>query len=100
MLCMRGIMFSIYAIDCDLVQSLNDVPGGRVRGLKVAVRESLQSWTLHKQNQHEVNCVQSVHLWDALMQVTGELKKLPGRRVILAVTDGAWTKAVATLGAR
>jgi hypothetical protein len=29
-----------------------------------------------------------VHLWDALAHITGEMSKLPGRRVILAVTNG------------
>jgi hypothetical protein len=78
---------SIYAIDCALVQSLNDAPAENQR-LKVAVGEALQSWTLRKQNHSEVSCLQSVHLWDALAQMTDELRKLPGRRVILAVTDG------------
>jgi hypothetical protein len=40
------------------------------------------------ENKHEPNCQQSVHLWDALAHITGELSKLPGRPVILAVTDG------------
>jgi hypothetical protein len=78
---------SIYAIDCALVQSLTDVPAD-TESLKVAVNGALQSWTLRKQNEHEVNCVQSVHLWEALAQMIDDLHKLPGRRVILAVTDG------------
>jgi hypothetical protein len=73
---------SIYALDCSLVQSLNDVPAESER-LKVGVNEALQTWT-----QTEVKCERSVHLWDALAHMTAELSKLPGRRVILAVTDG------------
>jgi hypothetical protein len=73
---------SIYSLDCSLVQSLNDVPAESER-LKVAVNEALQTWM-----QPEVKCKQSVHLWDALAHMTAELSKLPGRRVILAVTDG------------
>jgi hypothetical protein len=76
---------SIYALDCSLVQSLNDVPA-ESGGLKIGVKEALQSWTLRQQDKQD--CQQSVHLWDALTQITGEMSKLPGRRVILAVTDG------------
>jgi hypothetical protein len=78
---------SIYALDCSLVQSLDDMPAEN-GGLKVAVDEALQSWTIRRQNKHEPDCQQSGHLWDALVHITGELQKLPGRRVILAVTDG------------
>jgi hypothetical protein len=38
--------------------------------------------------QPEVKCEQSINLWDALAHIVGELQKLPGRRVILAVSDG------------
>jgi hypothetical protein len=73
---------SIYSLDCSLVQSLNDAPAESER-LKVGVNEALETWM-----QPGVKCVQSVHLWDALAHMTAELSKLPGRRVILAVTDG------------
>jgi hypothetical protein len=76
---------SIYALDCSLVQSLNDVPAERER-LKTGVDEALQSWTIREQSKQD--CQQSVHLWDALAQITDEMSKLPGRRVILAVTNG------------
>jgi hypothetical protein len=76
---------SIYALDCSLMQSLNDVPAERAR-LKTGVDEVLQSWVIRRQSKQD--CEQSVHLWDALEQITGELSKLPGRRVLLAVTDG------------
>jgi hypothetical protein len=78
---------SIYSLDCFLIQSLNDVPAEN-EGLKVAVDEALQSWTIRRQNKQETNCQQSMHLLDALAHITGELSKLPGRRVILAVTEG------------
>jgi hypothetical protein len=73
---------SIYSLDCSLIQSLNDVPAESER-LKIAVNEALQTWM-----QPEVKCQQSIHLWDALAHVVTDLSKLPGRRVILAVTDG------------
>jgi hypothetical protein len=73
---------SIYSLDCSLVQSLNDVPADSER-LKVAVNEALQSWM-----QPELKCEQSIHLWDALAHVVTDLSKLPGRRVMLVVSDG------------
>jgi hypothetical protein len=73
---------SIYALDCALVQSLNDMPAESER-LGIAVNEALQTWMLP-----EVKCQQSTHLWDALALVVGDLSKLPGRRVILTVSDG------------
>jgi hypothetical protein len=78
---------SIYALDCSLIQSLSDAPAER-GALKSGVDEALRSWTSRKHGEHEPNCQQSVHLWDALDRVTGEMSKLPGRRVILAVTNG------------
>jgi hypothetical protein len=90
---------SIYALDCSLVQSLNDVPAESGQ-LKLGVEKALESWMLRRQNEHEPNCEQSVHLWDALTYITGDLAKLPGRRVLLAVTNGrdkgsnyTWNKA-------
>jgi hypothetical protein len=63
---------SIYAMDCGLTRSLNDVP--------------LESWKLHQKN--HTTCKQSAHLWDAIRYIDNELYKLPGRRVLLVVTDG------------
>jgi hypothetical protein len=78
---------SIYVLDCSLIRSLNDVPSGSAQ-LKLGVEMALESWTIRKQNKHEPSCLQSVHLWDALAHITGELYKLPGRRVVLAVSEG------------
>jgi hypothetical protein len=78
---------SVYALDCSLVRSWNDVPAETV-GLKAAVDDALESWTLRRQKRHGANCRQTVHLWDALAYVVADLYKLPGRRVILVVSDG------------
>jgi hypothetical protein len=78
---------SIYVLDCSLLRSLNDVPAGSTE-LKVGVDNALESWTIRHQKRHGPNCQQSIHLWDALAHVTSELYKLPGRRVILAVSQG------------
>jgi hypothetical protein len=96
---------SIYALDCSLVQSLNDVPAESER-LNRGVEAALESWTIRKGNTHESNCKQTIHLWDALAYLAAELHKLPGRRVILAVTDGndegsvnTWKEVVTFAGA-
>ena len=78
---------STYALDCSLTRSADDMPPEPAR-LKLAVDEALESWIVRKQTKHRPDCKQSIHLWDALIYVIDELSKLPGRRVILAVTDG------------
>ena len=78
---------SIYALDCALTRSANDIPPEPAQ-LKLAVDQALESWAFRRQTNHKPDCRQSMHLWDALMYVTEELSELPGRRVILAVTDG------------
>ncbi len=77
---------SIYALDCSLVKSLTDAPAGS-EAMRVGVNEALRSWK-DRMRSHEKRCEQSVHLWDALALLSGELSKLPGRRVILAITNG------------
>lgn len=78
---------SVYALDCSLIRSWNNVPAENM-GLKVAVSDALQSWTSRRGNKDEPKCQQRFHLWDALAYVVGELSQLPGRRVILVVSDG------------
>jgi hypothetical protein len=39
-------------------------------------------------SKHAPDCEHPVHLWDALAFATHEISSLPGRRVILAVTEG------------
>jgi hypothetical protein len=78
---------SIYSLECALTRSLNDTPADSGQ-LKLAVDAALQPWIVHKQNRHASNCKQTVHLWDAMGFVATELSRLPGRRVILVITDG------------
>jgi hypothetical protein len=77
---------SMYALDCSLIRSMNDVPAS-AEVLKTGVNAVLQSWMLRKQDKVK-NCKQSIHLWDALAYVIAELYQLPGRRVVLVVSDG------------
>jgi hypothetical protein len=78
---------SVYAQDCSLVRSLNDAP---VDGalLKKGLMAVLESSLLHKSNHGDTRCELRGHLWDGVGQVAVALSSLPGRRVILVVTDG------------
>jgi hypothetical protein len=79
---------SVYALDCSLVRSLNDAPA-RQDDLKQGVNLALLSWTYRRQNKRGEDCKAGVHLWDALTFVVEDLSRVPGRRVVLAVTDGS-----------
>ena len=78
---------SIYALDCSLIRSTNDLPADP-ETLKTGVNEALQPWIYRSQHKDSPKCSQSIHLWDALAYVVNELYRRPGRRVILAVSDG------------
>jgi hypothetical protein len=77
---------SVYALGCSLVRSLNDAPPDSA-GLRNGVAAVLDQ-SMRKSNLGEKNCELRGHLWDGLGQVAVALSNLPGRRVILVVTDG------------
>jgi hypothetical protein len=78
---------SVYGLDCELTRYASDVPAGQAH-LKRLVHEARQSWVDRRRGNFGSKCEQQVKLWDALAFVTHHLLSLPGRRVILAVTDG------------
>jgi hypothetical protein len=83
---------SVYALDCSLIGGANDVPADSA-ALKRAVDGALSSWTEWNSKKHDhgvvdTDCKQKEHLWDAFAKLTESLHKLPGRRVILVVSDG------------
>ena len=77
---------TIYALHCGLLRTLNDKPADPAT-LEQAMVFSLQSWTV-KTPRHSVPCVESFHLWDSITAAAVHLEELPGRRVIIAITDG------------
>jgi hypothetical protein len=77
---------SVYALGCSLVRSLDDNPPYRAV-LKSSIAAALERSMLHS-NQPKKNCELKGHLWDGLAQVAVALSDLPGRRVILVITDG------------
>lgn len=78
---------SVYGLDCELTRYANDVPADAAH-LRKLVHEELQSWVDRRRAKGDSRCEPEVKLWDALAFVTNQLSGLPGRRVILAVTDG------------
>jgi hypothetical protein len=79
---------SIYALDCSLAQSLN---GGSVgpAELKRAVDLALRVWADRRKSWHSPRCQQALQLRDALSLVVEKTYSIPGRHVVLAVTDGS-----------
>ncbi len=78
---------SIYGLDCQFTQYVSDVPADEEH-LKGSVHEALRAGDDRRHTKHHSKCESQVHLWDALAFVTNQLSGQPGRRVILAVSDG------------
>ena len=80
---------SVYALDCSLIRGPSNVPADSAV-LKRSVDEVLRSRTARNSAKGwtRSDCKQTDHLWDALAELTDALHKLPGRRVILVVSDG------------
>jgi len=78
---------SIYSMDCSLVRAADDVPA-EAEALKRGVDMALQPWRMHGRDRWKSQCKGASNLWDSLTIVTQGLHERPGRRVILAVTDG------------
>jgi hypothetical protein len=78
---------SVYVLDCDLIRVSDDVPAGPEE-LKHTMVAALQLWTNRGGSKHAQDCQKPVGLRDALAYTSNALYSLPGRRVILAVTEG------------
>lgn len=76
---------SLYALDCGLTRSLNDVPAN-AELLLAGVDKLVLPWILKEKTPP---CTQKpIQLWDSLGFVATQLRGLPGRRVLLVITDG------------
>ena len=79
---------SIYGLDCGLIRTLHDKSGDATE-LKASIDRALQDWQLRRQQEHPAApCKQAMPLWDSMARVLANLQDQPGRRVLLAVTDG------------
>lgn len=84
---------SIYAIDCALTQTADQVPADAA-ALKSAVASALALPGLHG-TQPRGACGTTIRLWDAIAEITGTLAARPGPRVLLVVSKGADGKSAA-----
>jgi hypothetical protein len=79
---------TIFAMDCGLLRSLDDVPAGAAV-LKAGMEGVLKRWREERKVKHAAPCPQRVQLWDAMAFALKKLGESPGRRVLLAVTTGS-----------
>ena len=86
---------SVYGLDCSLTRSLLNVPANPVL-LKEAVDRALAKWTERHQTRHARPCSQKLQLWDAMGYLVKQLREVPGRRVMLVVSDGSDHGSIAT----
>ncbi len=83
---------SIFSVDCKLIRSglsLQATPDEVER----AIERGLKAPTLHEQGR---SCAKSLHLWDTTAMVLRSLGSLPGRRVLLIVSNGDDRKSSTT----
>lgn len=83
-------LISVYALKCDLVRSVRQVPA-EPDAVKKAVEDALKAPVTNPKGR----CSKNVYLWGAIVQVVKDLSVSRGRRVILAVTEGQdWGSAI------
>jgi hypothetical protein len=79
---------SIYAIDCLLVNTANDIPASEGDRIAHAVDTAISFPQLHGAGETRPHCASSLPLWNALAKVADSIGNLPGRRVILMISNG------------
>jgi len=78
---------TLYGLDCSLVRTslwLSADP----TVLQDGVDQVLHNWTERHKTRHPPPCAKKVQLWDAIGFVTRRLGEVPGRRVMLVVSNG------------
>jgi hypothetical protein len=78
---------SIYALDCQLIHP-TDQGATDAATLKKQVDLVLQQSQSRNRRDTKTKCQNPSYLWDSLAAIVQTLSRRPGRRVILAVTDG------------
>jgi hypothetical protein len=79
---------SIYAVDCAFVGTTNSIPATDSDRIARALDAAISFPQLHGAGQAGPHCAHSIHLWNALGTVAQSLSTLPGRRVLLVVSNG------------
>jgi hypothetical protein len=81
---------TVFAIDCALARAAT-VSADDADAIKSAVAAALSAPTLHGARARR--CGGDIHLRDSLVLIGSELAHSPDRRVILAISDGAYDKS-------
>lgn len=78
---------SIYVRSCGLVRTSYNIPADRIEW-RDAMERALKAAKERVSPSHPEGCKTVMPLWDSLALVTQQLGHLPGRRVILTLTQG------------
>jgi VWFA-related protein len=78
---------SLYAVDCTTIRTADNVPADPDR-LRTSLENALSSTAIHG-GKKKPACGNKDHLWDSLYTMAHRLSTLPGRRVILTLSDGS-----------
>jgi hypothetical protein len=87
---------SIYAIDCTLIRTTYETTANPTV-LADGVRRAMSPWQIRQTQNEELKkekkippppCRVALPLWDSMAEVLKDLDQQPGRRVLLAITDG------------
>lgn len=78
---------SIYVMGCSAMQAVEELPADAEK-LRSAVEIALKNGTNRVVDGSHVRCKPETRVWDALGYVTRVMSDKPGRRAILAITDG------------
>jgi hypothetical protein len=79
-------LVSIFAVDCALVRTLDRIPAD-ASTIRAGITAALEDPALHTGGQEPI-CNHTIRLRDAIVQIVNSMGDAPGRRVLLAVTDG------------
>jgi len=79
-------LVSIFAVDCALVRTLDRIPADAAT-IRAGITAALEDPALHTGGQ-EPTCNHTIRLRDSIVQIVNSMGDAPGRRVLLAVTDG------------
>jgi hypothetical protein len=83
---------SVFAFDCNLIRSGLALPASS-SALASKAEEALQYPTLHRSRNRNSGCGKRFGLWDAIGEVARDMQDLPGRKVVLVLTDGKNTES-------
>ena len=79
---------SIYAVDCVFVGTRNDIPATQGDQIVQALDAAISFPKLHGAGETTPHCANSIHLWNAIGKVAETLSPMPGRRIILVISNG------------